>query len=301
MKTMTSRRDFLKAASKASLGFCLVLDHGKILLAQDALGNSDFSFNPFISINTNGQVTFVNPNPDLGQGSSQASAALIAEELEVSLDKVKVIFSSGQANEGAQIAGGSGAVRRSWEQLRQAGAAAKEMFLRAAAETWEMSDSQCKAQNGEVINLNTKARLSYGELVEKARTLPIPEKPKLKNKEQFTIIGKATKRSDVLERITGKMQYGIDVTVPDMLYAAVLHSPTIIGKLQSYDDKEALKVNGVVAVVPCKRTMPYSSFDALAVVADSYWSALKGRRALKGVWGKEGDHLDTDIYFKKLY
>ncbi len=299
---MTSRRDFLKQASKASLGFCLILDHGKILLAQDTIiENANFNFNPFISISTNGQITFVNPNPDLGQGSSQASAALLAEEMEVSLDKVKVIFSSGQANEGAQIAGGSGAVRRSWEQLRTAGATAKEMFIRAAAETWKVSDSQCKAQNGEVLNLNTNARLSYGQLAGKARTLPVPEKPKLKNKEQFSIIGKANKRADVIERITGKMRYGIDVVVPDMLYAAVLHSPTIIGKLKNYDDKETLKVNGVVAVVPCKRTMPYAGFDALAVVADSYWTALKGRKALKATWGKEGSHLDTEAYFKQLY
>jgi isoquinoline 1-oxidoreductase beta subunit len=301
MKTITNRRDFLKEVSKAYLGFCLILDRGKILMAQDTFENVNVSFSPFISINTTGQITFVNPNPDLGQGSSQASAALLAEEMEVSLDKVKVVFSSGKANEGAQIAGGSGAVRRSWEQLRMAGAAAKEMLIRAAAETWKVSDTQCKAENGKVINLSTKASLTYGELVEKARLLPIPEKPKLKSKEQFNIIGKATKRADVLERITGKMQYGIDVLVPDMLYAAVLHSPSIMGKLQKYDDKEALKVNGVVSVLPCKRTMPYVSFDGLAVVADSYWSAMKGRKALIATWGNEGDHLDTEDYFKKLY
>lgn len=302
-----SRRNFLKQSGLLGAGLAIGFSLDK---AGSLFGVNDLfekapalalELTPFILIDTQGTITLINPNPDMGQGSTQAIPLLIAEELEVSLSQVKIIQSDGSAKYGVQISGGSGSVRRAWEPLRKAGAAARQMLIKAASQRWQIAPEQCYAQAGHVIDKKTGARLSYGELAEQAASYEIPQNPVLKPAKDFKLIGKSTKRPDVIDRISGKAVYGIDVHIPGMVLAAILHSPTIHGKIEHINDLPARQVAGVIDVIWCERPMPHRKADAVAVVATSYWAALQGRKALQVKWGNQGDHLSTQQYVERMY
>lgn len=259
--------------------------------------------NPFIIIDTSGGITLVNPRPDMGQGSTQAVPSLLAEELEVSLDKVLIVQSDGMGKYGSQTSGGSSSVRGLWMPIRKAGAAAREMLTTTAAKRWNVALSECTAADGKIWHKASGRSLSYSELADEASKLEIPKEPKLKEPKDFKIIGKYNKRLDVPERVTGKAVYGLDVDVPGMVYAAIVHSPMIHGKVASIDDAETKKVKGVLKVIKTERTMPHRTSEAVAVVATNWWAALKGKRALKVDWDN-GDYaktVDTAGYFAATY
>ncbi|AEM71900.1 Aldehyde dehydrogenase (pyrroloquinoline-quinone) [Allomuricauda ruestringensis DSM 13258] len=302
MTPVTNRRNFIKNTLMVSSGLAVGFTVGNVtrLFSVEA-GSVSHELSPFIHIDTESNITLVNPNPDMGQGSIQASAAMIAEELEVRLEEVRIIPSDGQAKYDPQISGGSGAVRRSWEPLRKAGAAVRIMLLNAASRSWKIPLAECYAEDAHIYNRIDDRKFKYGDLVTLASTLEVPENPILKSKSEFKLIGKSHKRGDVIERITGKSTYSIDMQVPGMVHAAILHSPTILGKVVSINATEALKVNGVIDVVKCERTMPYTKFDAVAVIANSSWAAMQGKKALQVEWGDEGDHLSTQDYSEGLY
>lgn len=301
----SSRRNFLKTSGLTSLG---------LVIGVSAMGKSgqaskiaptvlDLEINPFIIISTDGSIALINPRPDMGQGSTQAAPSLIAEELEVSLDKVKLIQSDGKSKYGSQQSGGSSTVRGLWNPLRKAGAAAKEMLIETAAKRWNTSVVNCYAQDGKILLKNSDKSFTYGELVDEASKLPVPKNPKLKDPKDFKILGKYNKRLDVPDRVTGKAVYGIDVDVPGMVYACILHSPAIHGKIASIDDSETKKVTGVLQVMKCERPMPHRKAEAVAVIATNWWAALKGRKALKVQWdnGDLEKNMTTDKYFAACY
>jgi isoquinoline 1-oxidoreductase beta subunit len=301
----TSRRDFLKAAGFTSLGLAVGIsgftkDAGLKKITPAVL---KLEINPFIIIDTTGNITLVNPRPDMGQGSTQAVPSLLAEELEVSLEKVLIVQSDGMGKYGSQTSGGSSSVRELWMPIRKAGAAAREMLTTTAAKRWNLPVSECIAEDGKIWHKASGKSLSYGELADDASKLEIPKEPKLKDPKDFKIIGKYNKRLDVPERVTGKAIYGLDVDVPGMVYAAIVHSPMIHGKVASIDDAEAKKVKGVLQVIKTERTMPHRTSDAVAVVATNWWAALKGKQALKVNWdnGNYAKTLDTASYFAATY
>jgi isoquinoline 1-oxidoreductase beta subunit len=301
----TSRRDFLKAAGFTSLGLAVGIsgftkDAGLKKITPAVL---KLEINPFIIIDTTGNITLVNPRPDMGQGSTQAVPSLLAEELEVSLEKVLIVQSDGMGKYGSQTSGGSSSVRELWMPIRKAGAAAREMLTTTAAKRWNLPVSECIAEDGKIWHKASGKSLSYGELADDASKLEIPKEPKLKDPKDFKIIGKYNKRLDVPERVTGKAVYGLDVDVPGMVYAAIVHSPMIHGKVASIDDAEAKKVKGVLQVIKTERTMPHRTSDAVAVVATNWWAALKGKQALKVNWdnGNYAKTLDTASYFAATY
>jgi isoquinoline 1-oxidoreductase beta subunit len=301
----TSRRDFLKAAGFTSLGLAVGIsgftkDAGLKKITPAVL---KLEINPFIIIDTTGNITLVNPRPDMGQGSTQAVPSLLAEELEVSLEKVLIVQSDGMGKYGSQTSGGSSSVRELWMPIRKAGAAAREMLTTTAAKRWNLPVSECIAEDGKIWHKASGKSLSYGELADDASKLEIPKEPKLKDPKDFKIIGKYNKRLDVPERVTGKAIYGLDVDVPGMVYAAIVHSPMIHGKVASIDDAEAKKVKGVLQVIKTERTMPHRTSDAVAVVATNWWAALKGKHALKVNWdnGNYAKTLDTASYFAATY
>lgn len=299
-----SRREFLRLSSLSGLGLMLgvssIAKNASIVkLTEEAL---QLEINPFIIIDNLGNITLVNPRPDMGQGSTQAVPSLLAEELEVSLEKVKLIQSDGKSKYGSQTSGGSSSVRELWEPLRKAGAAAKEMLTETAAKRWGVSIDKCYAEDGRIHQRNSDKSFSYGELADEASKLPIPKNPKLKDPKDFKIIGKTKPRLDVPDRVTGKAVFGMDVDVPGMVYAAILHAPAIHGKIVSIDDTAAKKIPGVIKVMKAERPMPHRTSEAVAVIATNWWAALKAKKALNVTWDNSGlDKMTTDSYFAKSY
>jgi isoquinoline 1-oxidoreductase beta subunit len=299
-----SRREFLRLSGLSGLGLMLgVSSFAKnasiIKLTEEAL---QLEINPFIIIDNLGNITLVNPRPDMGQGSTQAVPSLLAEELEVSLEKVKLIQSDGKSKYGSQTSGGSSSVRELWEPLRKAGAAAKEMLIETAAKRWGVSVDKCYAEDARVHQRNSDKSFSYGELADEASKLPIPKNPKLKDPKDFKIIGKTKPRLDVPDRVTGKAVFGMDVDVPGMVYAAILHAPAIHGKVVSIDDAAAKKIPGVIKVMKAERPMPHRTSEAVAVIATNWWAALKAKKALNVTWDNSGlDKMTTESYFAKSY
>src|SRR5689334_5783218 len=160
--------------------------------------------------------------------------------------------------------------------LRQAGASAREMLVQAAAQQWGVDKSQCRAENGVVINTATNARLTYGSLAEAAAKLPVPTTPALKDPKQFRYVGKSLKRLDTPLKVNGSAVFGIDAKVPGMLYAVVAKCPVFGGKAVSFDATKAKAVPGVKQVVQIS--------SGVAVIADNTWNAMEGRRALQVQW-----------------
>lgn len=303
---MSNRRTFIKTLGLSSASLVLGVssmaksDAAVVNMSADPLALA-LEINPFIVIQPSGQITLINPRPDMGQGSTQAVPSLLAEELEVSLDQVNIIQSDGKGKYGDQTSGGSSSVRALWTPIRKAGAAAKEMLIKAAAQRWGVSESECYAQNAKIIHRPSGKSLTYGQVADDASKFEIPKEPKLKDPKDFKIIGKFAPRLDVPARVTGKAVYGIDVEVPGMVYAVMMHSPMVHGKIVSIDDAAALKIKGVQKVIRCERTMPHRKSEAVAIVASNYWAALSAKKVVKIEWdnGQLAETLTTDAYFKK--
>jgi len=278
-----SRRDFLRTGTVVGggliLGFYLASIEGRVkaLAAETA---APYSPNAFLRIGTDSTVTMIVNKSEMGQGVYTSLPMLIAEELECDWSRVRVesapvdaVYNNPLA--GIQMTGGSMSVRTEWERLRKVGAAAREMLIAAAADTWKLNKTDCRAENSMVVHKSGKM-LTYGQLAGKASRMPVPEKVVLKDPAAFKIIGKPGRRLDTPEKINGKAIFGFDVTKPGMLTALVARSPVFGGKVKSFNDAKAKAVPGVKEIVPLE--------SWIAVVADSFWSAKKGRDALEIIW-----------------
>ena len=300
-----SRRDFIKASSILAIGFSLPsFGNSKTIVHKIDTANANalgLELNPYILINDAGKITLFNARPDMGQGTHQALPMLLAEELEVNFDQVEIRNTDGQGKYGSQLSGGSSSVNSRWIPMRTAGAAVREMLISAAATKWQVPVSECFAENAKVVHKPTNKVFTYGELVAEASKLEVPKTPKLKDPKDFKLLGKSVPRPEIPSKINGTAVFGIDGDVPGMLYASIEHSPSIHGKVLSYDGAEAMKVKGVKFVVKTERKMPHKTVEAVAVVADNYWAAFKGRKALKIKWDAEGsDKISTDAYYEDL-
>jgi isoquinoline 1-oxidoreductase subunit beta len=296
-----SRRSFIKNAGGTGIALWLginIRDNKIITAIVPDSGN----FTPYILVEAGGPITLFNTKPEMGQGTFQSIPAIIAEEFEVSLEQVTIKNTNGEKIFGnRQHAGGSSSVRGSYTDLRKVGASAKEVFLMAAGARWQVDVSACYAENGKVIHKPTNRALTYGELVADASKLELPKEPKLKDPKDFKILGKMARRPDVPLKTNGNAQFGIDVQLPGMLYATVERSPVIGGTLKSFDATEALKIPGVVKVVEVERIMGRYRSVGVAVIANSYWTALKARRKLKIEWDNKGyENFNTEEYEKHL-
>ncbi|HYG38457.1 MAG TPA: molybdopterin cofactor-binding domain-containing protein [Cytophagales bacterium] len=301
------RRKFLKMSgitgAALAIGFNIPFSNGGNASIQNL--NSDLpngvTLNAFIIIEKTGKITLINPRPDMGQGSFQAVPALIAEELEVSLDQVEIKNSDGSKKYGSQLSGGSSSIRGSWEPLRKAGAAAKEMLIKAASSKWKIKESDCYALEGKIFDKTSKRSLSYGALVEEAAKLEVPENPKLKEPKDFKLLGKDGKRPDIPLKVDGEAVFGLDYKVPGMLYASIERSPVFNGRVAKYDDSKTKQVKGVIAVLKCERPMPHRKSESVAVIADNYFSAIQGRKALQVTWDDgEFGNVDSEGFFESL-
>ena len=298
-----SRRTFLKfgvsvgaaAGGGLLLGFSLPAvsqdqKSGKSVIggdANEAPQNGVFAPNAFIQIDTAGKVTLVIPKVEMGQGVYTSIPMLIAEELEVPLDTVTLdhappdekLFTDPLL--GGQLTGGSTSIRYAWEPMRRAGATARTLLVSAAAQQWQVDAASCHAQAGQVIHAASNRSIGYGQLVEAAAKLPAPQNVPLKNPKDFKIIGTAVKRLDSPEKVDGTAMFGLDVRVPDMVYAAIANCPVFGGTLASVDDTNAKKIPGVRQVVKID--------NAVAVIGDHTWAAKRGLQALDIKWNEGAD------------
>ena len=284
-----TRRDFLKVsgtvAGGLALGFYLPGKHNVALAAETAA-----SPNAWVKIAPDNTITIMVARSEMGQDVYTSMPILVAEELEVDLNKVKIEFAPPaevyiNALLGGQLTGGSTSVRDAWEKLRKAGASARMMLVAAAADQWGVEAGKCKAANGSITGPGGK-RVTYGQVAAKAATMEVPKDVALKPSSQFKLVGNMRQRRlDTESKVKGQAQFGIDTRVPGMLYAAVAMSPSIGGKVASYDDTRAKSMPGVKAVVQYSR--------GVAVVADSWWQAKKAKDLLQITW-EGGPNANND-------
>ena len=277
LNTNFSRRNFLKTSVLASggmlIGFNFLTACKKEVAMPVDIASLNFNdFNAFIKISDEGYVTIFSPNPEIGQGVKTSMPMIIAEELDADWSKVTVAQGAlDTKNFTRQVAGGSQSIRSSWDALRQTGATAKQMLVNAAAARWNVDASTLKTSKGIITNANGD-ELGYGEVVKEAALLEVPENVKLKEIEDFTIIGKDAINVDIDEIITGKPLFGLDYKAEGMAIAVVLRPPAFGQKLVDFDATKAKAVNGVSEVIKFG--------DKIAVLATSTWAAMKGKKAL---------------------
>lgn len=276
-----SRRAFLKTTAGISGGLVLALSLPGCGSKPVASGETKFiTPNAWLRIGTDNSVTFFCDKSEMGQGVYTALPMLIAEELGVSVDHIQVEFAPpGDAyiNNllGGQVTGGSTSVRDGWDKLRKAGATARHLLVAAAAAEWGVDPRNCKVADGVIVSPQYK-KLKFGEVAEAAAKLPVPASVALKPADQFTVIGKARRRKDTPAKVDGSAVYGIDVKLPNMLYAALAQPPALGGAVKTFNDEKARAMPGVVATV--------LTSSGVAVVADSWWRAKKARDALTIDW-----------------
>lgn len=258
--------------------------------------------NAFVSIDTNGKVTIMNHRSEMGQGAYQVVPQMIAEELEVDLNKVNIVFAPGDNKKyGSQLTGGSSTVRGAYKHLMRVGATAREMLVAAAAKKWNVDKAECYASNAEVFHKPSGKKYGYGELVEDAAKIEPPKNVTLKKRQEYKLIGKPAARQDTPLKVNGKAVFGIDKRIPGMLYAVVERNPRFIGKVKSFDDSAAKAVPGVKHVLKVKRHVFATEQEGVAVVADNLWSALQGRKALSVEWDDTGfEHLGTEQLYTRM-
>jgi len=308
MKSSTSRREFLRLASLTTAAFTLGYrssaagELSNELITGDGASKAGIAMNQWISIDTNGLVTLYNHRSEMGQGAFQVVPQMLAEELEVNLDKVNIVFAPGdQSKYGSQITGGSSTVRGSYKRLLKVGASARMMLIQAAAKKWNVPEGECYALNGEVIHKPSGKKSGYGELVEAASVLEPPKNVVLKKRENYSIIGKPLKRQDIPSKVNGKAVFGLDKKIPGMLYAVVERNPRFLGKVKSFDDKATKAIAGVKHVVKVQMDVFDKQREGVAVLADSIWSAMQGRKALKVEWDDEGfEHASTEQLYNRM-
>jgi isoquinoline 1-oxidoreductase beta subunit len=291
-----TRRDFLKASAAGSasliIGFYLPSN------AAEAAGKT-LAPNAYVAIHPNGEIQLWVARSEMGQGPRTSLAMILAEELDADWSRVKIEQGDLDPKYGDQTTGGSLSIRSSWDPLRQAGATARAMLVTAAANTWNVPASECTTKNSAVLHAKSKRQLTYGVLAAKAAALPVPKEVPLKDPKDYRILGTKKQRVDGRFIVIGEAHYGIDTKVPGMLYAAVARPPVFGGRVKTFDATKALAVPGVrkVVEVPVVEMPPlfgeerkensrhqHYLWGGVAVVADSTWQAIAGRRALTVDW-----------------
>ncbi len=301
MSSRITRREFVETSAGLVISFYLPARRG----AASPTADADFAPNAWVRIGADDSVTLIVDKSEMGQGSQTGLAMILAEELEADWANVRLgpVPENPAGWSRRMSTGGSTAIRTSWDPLRKAGATAREMLIRAAAATWNVDPTTCHAEQGAVIHTPTKRQLSYGKLAARAAQLPVPTDAPLKDPKDFRLLGTRTPRLDTPVKVDGSAVFGIDVTVPGMLIASIERCPVFGGMLKRYDGAKAEALPGVRAVValePSPWTGRGGAWAAgcaagVAVVADTYWHAVQGRRALDIEWDEgEAATLGSD-------
>jgi isoquinoline 1-oxidoreductase subunit beta len=277
-----SRREFVAAGVAAGAGLVIgfYLPHG------EGSKKESFSPNAYLRITPDNKITIVVARSEMGQGVRTALPMILAEELEADWKQIEIEQAGASTLFGDQTTGGSASIRTTWDPMRKAGAASREMLISAAALTWGVPRSTCTAESSQIKHAATNRAFSYGDLAGKASTLPIPTDVPLKQSKDYKIVGQRLPRVDSPSKVKGEATFGIDFRLPGMKYALLSRCPTIGGKVSSFDDKDSKKISGVSYVGKI-------SDSAVAVVADSVWGAMEGRRVLNVSWD-DGPNKDLN-------
>lgn len=309
LTTDISRRGFLKFAGLGGAALYLGIFPSATEAAEATVVNAgqaayqSIELNAWVIIDTSGKVTLVDHRAEMGQGSYHSVAQILAEELEVDLNDVNIIFGKGDKKYGSQVTGGSSTIRMNYKNFLKLTATAREMLITAAAAAqWAVPHDECYAEHGHVIHKKSGKKAHYGELVVAASKLTPPTDVKLKKRSEYRLIGKPLKRLDTPFKTNGSAIFGLDKRVPGMLFAAVERNPRLRGKVKSFDASAALKVPGVQKVFKIKMLVFKTYREGVAVVANSTYAAFQGKKALKVEWDDTGfEHINTaDIFARQL-
>ena len=289
---LLDRRRFLQVSATVAGGIAIRVTLGgpapphRSAQISNSPASTPAVLNAYVRIEPDGGVLLIMPKVEMGQGTFTALPMLLAEELEVDLARIRVEHAPPAPDiygvQGDQSTGGSTSIRDCWVPLRKAGAAARIMLISAAAVGWGVPVSTCRAERAEVIHDASGRRASYGSLARAAASQPVPADPPLKSEQDFRLIGRATPRRDTPDKTSGRAVFGIDVQVPGMRVAMIALSPVEGGSVV-----EPLGVEAAMAVPGVRQVV--NERDAVAVVADDTWGALRGLKALNLRWN-DGPH-----------
>src|SRR5215469_4456336 len=273
---------------------------------EDSMAKAALQPNVYVAVDTDGTVYIVCHRSEMGSGNRTGLPRIVADELDADWKRVKVVQATGDAKYGDQDTDGSHSVVSFFEPLREAGATARLMLVRAAAQTWNLPEKECTTDSSCVLHKASGKKLSYGELAPVAAKLPVPKKEEvtLKSRSQWCYIGKPAPTYDLKDMVTGKAAYGQDARADGMLYASVVHPPVYGSTVKNVDDSAALKVPGVkqtATLEPFKPPVTMQALGGVAVIADSTYAAFQGKKKLKVEWTKsEHDVWNSDSFRKYL-
>jgi isoquinoline 1-oxidoreductase subunit beta len=306
-----SRRNFLSGVFSAG---ALVL--AARILPEDAWADTNeyqgkaqaSALHPsvYLGVETDGTVYIVVHRSEMGTGIRTTLPLVAADELDADWKRVRIEQGLGDKKYGDQSTDGSNSIRLFFQAFREAGASARTMLVSAGAARWNVPASECQARFHEVVHTPSARKLGYGELASAAGKLPVPKPADLqyKPKSEWRYIGKDQPIYDLADICSGKAVFGMDVKREGMVYASVEHPPVMGGKVQSFDDKQALQVRGVkqtLTIDPFKPPYTFQPLGGVAVIADSTWAAFQGRKKLKIEWDNGANAgYDSDQYKKEL-
>src|SRR5713226_6472357 len=312
-EVLSGRRDFLKGVLGASAFVLSVRWMPEHLFAApvnssptDAMSKAALQPNVYLAIDTDGTAYIIAHRSEMGSGSRTAVPRILADELDADWARVKIVQATGDEKYGDQDTDGSHSVRSFFDILRESGATARLMLVRAAAAQWGVPASECTTSLHTVVHKASGKKLGYGELAAAAAKLDVPKKEdlKLKPRSEWRYIGKDTASYDLKDMCTGKAGYGQDTRMEGMLYASVARPPVFGSGVKSVDDKAALSVAGVKRTETIEAFKPPVGFQALggvAVLADNTWAAIQGKKKLKIDWEKSPHSAwNSDAYKKEL-
>ena len=290
MSTQLTRRSFLKYGSLV-LAVSAAAGPLRLFNVSSSAAGQELSFKPhaFLEIGTDGSVTVWVGQTNLGQGTHTGIPMIIADELDADWKDVgvKTALAAEPFKDPfwhVQATGGSTSIRHRWDLLRTVGAAARQMLVETAAEKWNIAPADCRTADGKVLHPKGES-ITFGQLAEAAGKRAVPEKPVLKKPQEYHIIGTSPQRLDIPDKVQGKTVFGMDFSLSGMCVAVVARPPAYGARYESYDEKAALAVKGVVKVLPLE--------NRIAVCAENTYAALQGRAALNVRWSA-GSHPDLD-------
>ena len=303
-----NRRDFVKLFGLASGGIllgCNISSDKKEFIPQ--VGGT-FTPNLFVQIQKDGNIILLASRSEMGQGIRTSLASAIADELDADWKYITVKQATGNAKYGNQNTDGSRSVRTLLEPMRKMGATAKAMLIAAASNKWNIPETDCKAENHFIINTQNNDTIFFGDLVDEAAKVAIPaaESIKLKKVEDFKFIGKTIKSVDLKDFTHGTANYGMDIRIPNMKFAAIARCPVTFGTVKSVDKTAAEKTAGVEKIIEIERIVPptgqfFGALGGVAVIANNTWSAFQGKLNLDIEWNYGENHsFDTEKFKEKI-
>jgi isoquinoline 1-oxidoreductase subunit beta len=289
------RRDFLRL-STFTAGAWLLSESLPLHGASAATAATAFRPSPLVRLDADGSATLYVIKQEMGQGVRTALALLIAEELDVDFERVHVASLAYDPATASQYnTWASSSIRSGWNSARKAGAAARAMLVQAAAARWNVAPGACATEPGRVVERASGKSLAYTELLEAASALPVPRDPPLKDPRAYRLIGKPGMRLEVRDKASGRQQYGIDMTLPGMLYATIVRAPTFYGKVKHVDDSAVRALGaGIIDVIEVHPMPGCDNRNGVAILATSTWLALQAQALLKVDWERGSvPHADS--------